>query len=222
MNEVSLTFFKKCSKCEVGYPRSLQFFSRSSRTEDGWRCHCKSCVSIYNREYRKQNAEAIAADQRRYREENAERKKELSRAWYQRNSDLVKAKTAAHKAEHKEKHKRYAEKARKKHWLKRKLREANRRAAKRGGSAPFMPCDDPATLWAMYEDQDGLCAYCETPLFGKFHIDHMLPLSRGGPHEWLNFALACATCNLEKQDKTPEEFMELGKKIRGGKRKGKS
>jgi 5-methylcytosine-specific restriction endonuclease McrA len=64
-----------------------------------------------------------------------------------------------------------------------------------------------AEIAQMYEDQGGLCAYCETPLFGAFHADHMVPLSRGGRNDWTNLAVACAECNLRKSTKTAEEFM---------------
>lgn len=64
-------------------------------------------------------------------------------------------------------------------------------------------------IWQMYEDQQGLCAYCETPLFGTYHIDHMLPLSRGGRNDWVNLAITCPPCNMQKHDKTAEEFMEV-------------
>ena len=46
-------------------------------------------------------------------------------------------------------------------------------------------------------------------LNGYCHVEHMTPLSRGGAHDWFNIALACPTCNLRKNAKTLEEFMEL-------------
>ena len=36
-------------------------------------------------------------------------------------------------------------------------------------------------------------------------IDHVVPRSRGGRHEWENVAAACRRCNLAKRDRTPEE-----------------
>ena len=61
----------------------------------------------------------------------------------------------------------------------------------------------------MYESQQGLCAYCKCELNGDYHVEHMTPLSRGGAHDWSNITLACPTCNLRKNAKTLEEFMEL-------------
>jgi 5-methylcytosine-specific restriction endonuclease McrA len=40
---------------------------------------------------------------------------------------------------------------------------------------------------------------------GKRHVDHIVPLSRGGSHRPSNLAIACAKCNLSKKDKAPGE-----------------
>lgn len=40
------------------------------------------------------------------------------------------------------------------------------------------------------------CAYCDAK--GKLHIDHVVPLSRGGRHAIGNLLPACAACNLSK------------------------
>ena len=37
------------------------------------------------------------------------------------------------------------------------------------------------------------------------HIDHIVPLSRGGPHTRSNSQLLCAGCNLRKHNKIPVE-----------------
>ena len=62
-----------------------------------------------------------------------------------------------------------------------------------------------ADVQQMFEDQDGLCAYCETELGNDFHGDHMVPVSRGGTTDVINIALACPPCNMRK-NKTAEEF----------------
>lgn len=50
------------------------------------------------------------------------------------------------------------------------------------------------------------CAYCgkKKPV-GELDLDHVLPKSRGGPHEWTNVVTSCRPCNLKKADKLPDE-----------------
>ncbi|WP_079134542.1 HNH endonuclease signature motif containing protein [Streptomyces sp. EN16] len=46
------------------------------------------------------------------------------------------------------------------------------------------------------------CVYCDAP-FGPMvvaEVDHITPLARGGLHEWVNLAPACAGCNRAKSD----------------------
>lgn len=55
--------------------------------------------------------------------------------------------------------------------------------------------------------RDGyVCYYCGVTS-GKFHIDHMTPLSRGGTNTMDNLTVACQTCNLRKHTLTAKEFM---------------
>lgn len=55
---------------------------------------------------------------------------------------------------------------------------------------------------AVFARDDNRCQYC-----GGFadSIDHVVPRSRGGTHEWENVAAACRPCNLRKRDRTPAE-----------------
>jgi 5-methylcytosine-specific restriction endonuclease McrA len=52
------------------------------------------------------------------------------------------------------------------------------------------------------------CTYCGCPPEEtKMHVDHAIPVSRGGSDEWHNLVPACEPCNLKKHAKTPEEFL---------------
>jgi len=52
------------------------------------------------------------------------------------------------------------------------------------------------------------CAYCDTTN-GPFHRDHVVPRSRGGPDSPLNLVLACRSCNFEKRDQLPSEWLDV-------------
>jgi len=50
------------------------------------------------------------------------------------------------------------------------------------------------------------CQFCSCQLnSNNSSIDHVLPRSRGGKHEWTNVVAACKKCNTKKGNRTPEE-----------------
>ena len=52
------------------------------------------------------------------------------------------------------------------------------------------------------------CKYCNLDLtINNYHIDHIIPLSKGGLHDFDNLQLICVRCNLSKNNKTEEEFI---------------
>jgi 5-methylcytosine-specific restriction endonuclease McrA len=54
------------------------------------------------------------------------------------------------------------------------------------------------------------CVYCGRPLTDSTrHVDHVIPLARGGTDHWWNLQSTCATCNTRKGTKTHEEFEAL-------------
>lgn len=64
-----------------------------------------------------------------------------------------------------------------------------------------------ADIRALYAHQNGLCAFCANP-FGDVvpHIDHWVPLARGGSNGAENLRLLHPTCNRRKGAKMPSEF----------------
>lgn len=55
-------------------------------------------------------------------------------------------------------------------------------------------------------EQRGACYYCKADLGEKFEIDHIIPVSKGGPNELWNLQILCVTCNSQKSDINPWEF----------------
>lgn len=61
----------------------------------------------------------------------------------------------------------------------------------------------PLSRRAVMDRDRHLCAYCA----GRADtIDHVLPRSRGGRHEWVNVVAACASCNHRKGDRLLAEL----------------
>ena len=77
---------------------------------------------------------------------------------------------------------------------------------------------------AVWDKTQGKCFYCKRDLPSdeefcnergqvvvskrQWHVDHVLPLSRGGDYSLNNLVPACSFCNLSKHDKTASEFMK--------------
>jgi len=59
----------------------------------------------------------------------------------------------------------------------------------------------------LYIYSKGKCFYCSSCVdFKDIHVDHYIPLSKGGMHEKLNLRISCAHCNLSKGAKHPKEL----------------
>ena len=74
---------------------------------------------------------------------------------------------------------------------------------KKRGAGGFYTSTDIANI---YTAQRGKC-FCSIGLAGRFEIDHVLPVSRGGSNWPANLQLLCVSCNRSKSDKTMEEWI---------------
>jgi 5-methylcytosine-specific restriction endonuclease McrA len=75
------------------------------------------------------------------------------------------------------------------------LKHQNSRRARK--ASVFVEHVDPVVV---YERDGGVCGVCAVPVKRneKWHIDHVIPISRGGVHAYSNVQLAHAICNLKK------------------------
>lgn len=61
---------------------------------------------------------------------------------------------------------------------------------------------------AVFGKTAGTCTYCGAPLeLATFHMDHLIPKSRGGSGRRDNLAPSCGPCNVKKGAKTAQEFL---------------
>jgi 5-methylcytosine-specific restriction endonuclease McrA len=56
------------------------------------------------------------------------------------------------------------------------------------------------------KSQKKICYWCNKKCDDDFHIDHYVPLAKGGLHKIDNLVIACPTCNLTKNAKDPYEY----------------
>jgi len=45
------------------------------------------------------------------------------------------------------------------------------------------------------------CQYCRKKCNGKGHVDHIVPIAKGGKDKLSNYILSCSDCNHQKKDK---------------------
>lgn len=83
-----------------------------------------------------------------------------------------------------------------------KVREfTQRRADRKLGKLPY------GTIPAIRIMQRNRCAICKTSIAKAYHVDHVMPLARGGRHERANIQLLCPPCNLAKSSRDPIDHM---------------
>lgn len=81
--------------------------------------------------------------------------------------------------------------------LTKRLKTNHRRAKKYSAKGRFTK----RTIENLYVRQRGKCACCDERLFGKFEIDHIKPLSKGGDNSANNIQLLTPRCNKRKYNK---------------------
>lgn len=170
-----------------------------------------------NRRYRESNRDKFLATMRRWywknpearrrvarewREANPEKTKEFGRIYYRDNRERLLKRAHLHYRQNRE---RYAEMARR--WRKenpnkvrfyRRRREALERGA--DGSHTLKEVE------SLYGQQQGKCFHCGADISNGYHVDHWMPLSRGGSDYIKNIRLLCPPCNLSKNNKLPSEW----------------
>lgn len=161
---------------------------REERAEKcrGWRDLNRERVDAYASAYREDHREANRTRSSEYYAAHKDHVLATSTAWKQENVD--------HVAEYRLTYNRAnPDKARA--WNRRRRVRAN------NGTGTHTAADEQAQL----QRQHGLCYYCAGKV-GKYHVDHAVPLSRGGSNDPSNIVVACVDCNLRKHTKLPHEF----------------
>lgn len=77
-----------------------------------------------------------------------------------------------------------------------------RRARLKGAEGIYTAAD----VERLFTSQQGRCFYCGKDL-ESFHVDHKIPISRGGMNSSENLCCACRWCNLSKSDRLISEWL---------------
>lgn len=131
----------------------------------------------YNQQYYQINRQKILKDGRRYYELNTEQRREYNRRYGQTHPET------------------------------RRVRWQRRRARKLAASGSHTAEDVRIQIRSQTDAKGKLrCWWCGKIIKGSYHIDHRIPLSRGGNNDAKNLCITHVKCNLRKRDKLPHEY----------------
>src|SRR5260221_8387159 len=202
---------KRCPHCPEGqqwHPATAEFFDSSKQTTDGLHSWCKACKSAYYKARctLPEIVEQVRTQQQIRRSRPDFRVRHLAhlKAYRQRKKEA---------RPHRSRRTREAIHAYQKIYRSRpeiqernRIKAANRRARKKAATGTYTAQD----VQAQYKRQKGKCYWCGKKL-GKYDVDHIVPLSRGGSNQPDNLVIACPTCNQKRNNKLPHEFYEGGR-----------
>lgn len=165
---------------------------RAKQLVSDWALNNPERVREKSRKYYRKNAEARRAYSKEYRKANPEKIKADLAAWRSENIETERAKSRARTrlwiAENPERH---------------SANRQTRRARILGADGSHQAAD----IKRIHQAQKGKCAVCKKHLNGKWHVDHIVPLARGGSNWPSNLQLLCEPCNRSKSDRDPIDFM---------------
>lgn len=204
---------KPCIKC--GTEKQPEEFAKDRKAANGLQSACRACQRAHylaNKEkllaqsrarYLK-NGEKLRAQNAAWKIKNKAKHLQQARDWYAANPERARAARAAWSAANRER-----KNAIRSAWYAanpglRRTYKLNRRARElySGGE---LSKGLGAKLFAL---QKGKCACCGKRLGKPYHMDHIVPLARGGLNIDSNIQLLRPECNMSKGKKEPIEFMQ--------------
>lgn len=198
---------KICSRCKESKP--LDQFAKCKRA--GHQTYCRSCKAAWAKaKYHADievSREKVRVHMRKMRAAKPEHMRSYIDRWRAENPERCKkvADRQRAKPERKAYHAVY--------WpeWKRRNPEAARAIAKRGAAlrrerqyANFVEHVDPLEV---LNRGRGICHICLKPVDPfKFHVEHVVPISRGGEHSYANTRPSHRSCNAFKRSRLMEEL----------------
>ena len=204
---------KTCSKCNQELPATLEYFCKNGKY---LRSYCKTCSRTYGRIYAKNNLELSNKRKKAWRKANLDKHKATNRKYYKNNSKKLNAAIKSWRNRNPEKVSETAKMFRKsnpdKTREKDRVQNNKRRALKlNNGHSPY-------TEKQVLETYGTDCNICNFPIDlnaarkvglpgweNGLHIDHLLPISKGGPDIIENTRPTHGLCNITKNNKEQYE-----------------
>lgn len=202
---------KVCTGC--GEKKPLDQFYNHSNTKDRLTSKCKICVREevkirrgknpdYDKQYREQNREEIRSRHKKWVLENPEKFSAAKSSYRKRNREKILAYNRLYYTANKDECNEASRMWRVENPEAKRAHYHKRRARLKGALGH---CTDE-DIRGIYVKQRMRCPYCKTSIRDGYHIDHIVPLARGGTNWPDNIQLTCASCNMKKHASDPIEF----------------
>jgi 5-methylcytosine-specific restriction endonuclease McrA len=179
----------------------------------------KAKSSRYYHENKEQVRDSRKAAYERDRERIREQRRinKVHRRDYYRNREVIIKRMREYKLRNKDRLFEYAKQYRERHPEVKAITESKRRARRRLVTIGEVTAAD---IRKMCLEQNSCCKSCGKSFSDGYHIDHIVPISRGGPHAIANLQLLCPRCNMRKGCLMPDEWanrlIELNNETNGG------
>lgn len=202
--DITAAHSKACARC--GEVKSLSEFWVESKARDGRRASCRACQSVLrgaarNGPVRDRQNTASAA----YYAANRDRLKAAVAAYRLANAEKIKAAKAAHYAANRDRVLTRNADWRLAHPEAVRINNDRRRARQHAVGTERIY---RAQVW---ERDNGRCHICGRTADPKnWHLDHIVPISRGGEHSYRNVAVSHPSCNLRKGATGPAQLRLRG------------
>ena len=192
--------YRKANSAKIAQKNAAWYVKTKPARQEAskkYRSQNKEQVSASKIAWAKNNPDKVRAIQARYRENNKEKVEKRRRDYLERNAKRIAEREKQYRENNKE-----LVRARQKSWRLRNpeaFKQYNnlRRARRLANKTYKVTKKEIAKLLSMP------CFYCGQK---SEHIDHRLPISRGGSHSIGNIVGACASCNQSKHNKTVMEW----------------
>lgn len=205
-----------CKSCEIIACKIYRANNRETvrKTKRKWAAANKDKKAAMDARYSAKHKEQIAARTKQWRIDNADTLQQKKQEWYKANKLEKKLKdkqySLANPNVNKEATRRYrannperaaaagkAWRQRNKEWARAK---AHKRRVKLQASQFIVTIEETKKFYTLP------CFYCGDK---AEHIDHVIPISRGGQHKIGNLVAACKSCNLSKGSKFFTEWQKF-------------
>lgn len=214
---------KVCPTCSSEKPATTEFFYARKRRNGRYylSSSCRACGAARAAKDRSENPEKCLASSRSSRLRNHEKiskqrslrmvfdpvhraqRKSAHLAWRTANPVHVFVYRRAYREENAEKLRARDSRYYRETMDAQRAYRRNRRARLRNAQGAHRHSD----VMNQISSQSCLCFWCKSSLDAGYHVDHYIPLARGGSNFPTNIVISCPTCNVSRGAKMPSEFI---------------